>query len=118
MITRADIDRICERFPGAARAAPEEHDSWRVGGKMFACFSGDATRDGVSVKCADVETAQMLIEAGEAVRAPYFHKSWVRLAFPATDLDYARLRLAVSYDIVRTSLPKKLRDAMPAREEG
>lgn len=73
--------------------------------------------DGVSVKCADVEMAQMLIDAGDAVRAPYFHKSWVRLEFPNVELDYARLRLEVSYDIVRKSLRKADRDALPDRED-
>ena len=35
---------------------------------------------GVSVKTDSVETAEMLIEAGVGVKAPYFHRSWVNLA--------------------------------------
>ena len=71
---------------GSARGCPAPrprtpwgggHDAWKVGGRMFACLG--AASDGVSVKCADAETAQMLIEAGVAERAPYFHRSWVRL---------------------------------------
>ena len=116
-VTRAEIDAICAGLPGAELAVPPEHLSWRVGGKMFACFAGERDVEGVSVKCADVETAQMLIEAGEAVRAPYFHKSWVRLHFADTDPDYAAIRLLISYDHVRKTLPKKVRDALPAREE-
>ena len=35
--------------------------------------------DGVSVKTPDTETAGLLIEMGRAERAPYFHRSWVRI---------------------------------------
>ena len=116
-VTREQIDAICSALPGAQLALPPELVSWKVGGKMFACFGGEADMSGVSVKCPDVETAQMLIDANEAVRAPYFHKSWVRLPFDKTDPDYATLRIGISYDIIMKSLPKKLRAAFPAREE-
>ncbi len=117
-VTRQQADQICGALPGATLAHPPELVSWKVGGKMFACFGGDGDRDGVSVKTADADTAAMLIEAGAAVRAPYFHKSWVRLPFDATDTADLTHRVAVSYDIVRKSLPKAKRDALPARKEG
>jgi predicted DNA-binding protein (MmcQ/YjbR family) len=116
-ITRAQIDALCAARPGATLAHPPELVSWKVGGKMFACFGGDGAMDGVSVICADADAARMLIDAGAAQRAPYFHASWVRLPFDATDLEDARHRLIASYDLVRASLKKADRDALPARGE-
>ena len=112
-VTRDQIDALCAAFPGATLALPPELVSWKVGGKMFACFGGDGEMNGVSVKCADADTARLLIEGGHARRAPYFHASWVRLPFDETNLDDARHRLGVSYDLVRASLKKALRDALP-----
>ena len=114
-ITRAQIDELCAALPGATPAHPPELTSWKVGGKMFACFGGDGVMDGVSVKCRDLETAAMLIETGAAIRAPYFHASWVRLPFSEADPQDARHRIEVSYDIVRASLPKAARSALPQR---
>ena len=107
-MTRALVDKICTMFSGATAADPTtELDSWKVGGKMFACF-GDRI-DGVCVKTDSVDTAQMLIDAGAATKAPYFHKSWVLVGFDSAK-DELRHRIAVSYDIIFKALPKKQRD--------
>ncbi|MBT8170378.1 MmcQ/YjbR family DNA-binding protein [Falsiruegeria litorea] len=113
-MSRKIVNSICETLPGAEVSDPwgGGHDAWKVGGKMFACIG--TADDGVSVKTADVETAAMLIEAGVGVKAPYFHKSWIRLPW-GTDADEMRHRLEVSYDIIRASLTKKLQATMPAR---
>ena len=76
-MTRDDVNAICHALRGATAADPAtELDSWKVGGKMFACFGNpDATR--VAVKTDSAETATMLIDAGAATKAPYFHRSWV-----------------------------------------
>ena len=50
----------------------------------------------------------MLIDAGAATRAKYFHKSWVTVSFDA-DIEELQHRLQVSYDIIVKALPKKLR---------
>jgi len=115
-ISHADIDAICATLPGAVAAYPPELISWKVGGKMFACFGGEANLDGVSVKTDSPDTAAILIDAGAAVKAPYFHGAWVRLPFADTSMDEARHRLHVSYDLIRASLKKSERDALPARE--
>lgn len=81
---------------------------------MFACIG--AVAPGVSVKTADVETATMLIEAGVGRKAPYFHKSWINLSDETPD-DELSHRIAVSYDIVRAGLPKKVRAELPERGE-
>ncbi len=109
-MTRQLIDQICAEMPGAVAADPTtELDSWKVGGKMFACF-GDRI-DGVCTKTDSIETAQMLIDAGAASKAPYFHKSWVLVSF-GTDADELRHRIQTSYDIVRNGLPKKVQAAL------
>ncbi len=100
------INAICEGFPGAEVSDPwgGGHDAWKVGGKMFACIG--AITPGVSVKTDSIETAQMLIEAGVGVKAPYFYRSWINLPFETPE-DELRHRLAQSYRLVRKSLTKK-----------
>ena len=113
---RTKIDAICAPLPGAepADVAQGEHDAWKLSGKMFACMGSMDT--GVSVKTDSVETASMLIDAGIGRKAPYFHKSWIRLDEGLAD-DELRHRLIVSYDLIRGSLTKKARAALPARED-
>jgi len=115
-MTRAEFDAICATKPGAVLSGQGELDAWKVGGKMFACFGHVEDRaeniETVSVKCADVDTAEMLIEAGAARRAKYFHKSWVSLDLGALDKDEADHRVAVSYDSIVSKLPKKTREAL------
>ena len=110
VMTRDQIDSLCAAHAGATASDPAtELDSWKVGGKMFACFGNRI--DGVCVKTDSVETVQMLIDAGAAKRAPYFHKSWVLVGFDSPE-DELQHRIAVSYDIVLSGLPKKTRDAI------
>lgn len=115
-MTREAFDALCAAHAGAVLSGPGELDAWKVGGKMFACFGHQEQRAAntqhVSVKCPDVETATMLIEAGVARKAPYFHCSWVQLDLPALDTDEAAHRITVSYDMVRRGLPKSVREAL------
>jgi predicted DNA-binding protein (MmcQ/YjbR family) len=105
-MSRDQVNAICATFPGAAVSDPwgGGHDAWKVGGKMFACIG--AVVPGVSVKTDGIDTAEMLIDAGIAVRAPYFHRSWVNLPWGTSD-DELRHRLASSYSLVRSGLTKK-----------
>ena len=66
---------------------------------MFACIG--AVMPGVSVKTDSIETAQMLIDVGVGVKAPYFHRSWVNLPW-GTSEEELRHRLAASYRLVRS----------------
>lgn len=113
---RERLDAICEQLPGAEKTDPwgDGHDAWKVGDKMFATIG--MRGDGVSVKCADVETAEMLIEAGVGIKAPYFHKSWVRLPVDVADGDLTH-RVLSSYDKIRSSLTKKKQAELPPRPE-
>ncbi len=72
------MDDDLRPLPGAQLAHPfdGEHDAWKVGGKMFTCI-GMSGKTALSVKTPDVETASMMIESGAALKAPYFHRSWV-----------------------------------------
>lgn len=104
---------IASALPGATQDqnfGPGQ-DSWKVGGKLFAI----AGTDGVSVKCADPDTAAMLIDIGRAEPAPYLPRGgWVRLSSAALEAgtittDDIAHRLRISFDTVVASLPKRLR---------
>jgi predicted DNA-binding protein (MmcQ/YjbR family) len=105
-MSREIVNAICAALPGAEVSDPwgGGHDAWKVGGRMFACIG--AVMPGVSVKTDSVETAQMLIDAGVAVKARYLSGSWVNLPW-GTSEDELRHRLAASYRLVRSGLPKK-----------
>lgn len=109
-MTRQEIDALCAAHKGATAADPTtELDSWKVGGKMFATF-GDRI-NGVCLKTDSIETAAMLIDAGAATKAPYFHRSWVLVSFDA-DIDELKHRIDTSYAIIAKSLTKKVRDGL------
>ena len=111
-MSRERVNAICQDFPGAENSDPwgGGHDAWKIGGKMFACIG--AKLPGVSVKTDSIETAEMLIDAGVGVKAPYFHRSWINLPWETSD-DELHHRLTESYRIVRTSLTKKLQASLP-----
>jgi hypothetical protein len=51
----------------------------------FSSSTKSAVMPGVSIKTDSVETAQMLIDARVTVKAPYFHRAWVDLAWSAPE---------------------------------
>lgn len=114
-MNRDAVNAICSAFPGAEVSDPwgGGHDAWKVGGKMFACIG--ASTPGVSVKTDNIETAEMLIEAGAGVKAPYFHRSWLHVPLDAPE-EELRHRLRQSYLIVRASLPKKVQAGLAPLE--
>jgi len=105
-MSREFVNSVCAALPGAEVSDPwgGGHDAWKVGGKMFA-ITGSAS-DGVSVKTADASVAEMLIEAGIGIKAPYLHASWVRLPWGTAE-DEVHQRVLDSYRLIRGSLPKK-----------
>ena len=110
-MSRELVNSLCAALPGAEHSDPwgGGHDAWKIGGKMFAAM-GTSTQ-GVSVKTPDIETAQMLIDAGVGVKAPYFHRSWINLPFDC-DADELRHRVHASYKIMRSGLTKKAQAAL------
>ncbi|MEM1272175.1 MAG: MmcQ/YjbR family DNA-binding protein [Pseudomonadota bacterium] len=115
MSFRQKLENICANLPGAEWAGDADGaiPSWKIAGKMFAC-TGTVT-PGVSVKTSGVDIARMLIDAGVAEKAKYFHASWVRLPETVED-DELRHRVHASYDIIRRSLPKRLQAELPPWE--
>ena len=113
---RDRVTVICATLPGAEVSDPwgGGHDAWKIGGKMFACIG--AVTPGISVKCADIDTAQMLIDAGIGARAPYFHRSWIQLPEDVAQ-DELTARLIAAYDQIRAGLPKKLQATLAPREK-
>lgn len=111
-MSRDRINALCAALPGAERSDPwgGGHDAWKIGGKMFACIG--AITPGVAVKTDSVETAEMLIAAGIAGRAPYMHRSWVNLPFETEEAELAH-RLAAAYRLIRSALPKKTQATLP-----
>jgi len=114
-MSRAFVQTVCEPLSGSEKSDPwgGGHDAWKVGGKMFACIG--TLDQGVAVKTADPDFARMMIDAGDALPAPYFHKSWVLLPW-GSDEGLMRDRLIVSYDIVRSGLTKKAQAALAPRD--
>ena len=111
-MTRAEVNALCAAHPGAGVSEPfgEGHEVWKVGGKIFAIV-GTST-GAVSVKTEAIETAELLIEAGVATRAPYLHRSWVALPLNA-DPDELRHRVEASYRLIRASLPRRVQAELP-----
>lgn len=111
-MSRERVNATCQTFPGAEKSDPwgGGHDAWKIGGKMFACIG--AMTPGVSVKTDCIEAAEMLIEAGVATRAPYFHRSWVNLPYD-TPQDELYHRLEASYRLVRAGLTKRTQASLP-----
>lgn len=98
----------CLTFPGALHDRPFGPDTevMKVGGKMFAVWG--TSPDGVTLKVKDAETARFLKEIGAARTAPYLKRGgWVMIAW---DDDTLPQRLRESYEIVKASLPKTVRD--------
>ncbi|MDO6730437.1 MmcQ/YjbR family DNA-binding protein [Marinovum sp. 2_MG-2023] len=112
-MSRELVNRICAALPGAEVSDPwgGGHDAWKVSGKMFASIG--AVGDGVSLKTPDIDSAAMLIDLGRAIKAPYFHRSWVHVPFSMIENgevpeDELRDRLENSYHLIRSKLPKKI----------
>ncbi|RYH03463.1 MmcQ/YjbR family DNA-binding protein [Salipiger sp. IMCC34102] len=116
-MSRQIATNICTALPGSTcdDLLGPGHDSWKVGGKIFASIG--AASSTVSVKTDSVETATMLIDAGAARRAAYFHRSWVAVPLDAAPEDL-RHRLVTSYTLIRAKLPKSVRDELPPYPEG
>ncbi|SDD81644.1 Predicted DNA-binding protein, MmcQ/YjbR family [Paracoccus isoporae] len=110
-MSRDAVNAICKTLPGAEHSDPwgGGHDCWKIGGKIFALIG--AAEDRVSVKCDSIDTAQMLIEAGVATKAPYMHRSWVALPCDAA-ADELEHRITQSYRLIRASLTRKAQAAL------
>ncbi|MEM8655079.1 MAG: MmcQ/YjbR family DNA-binding protein [Pseudomonadota bacterium] len=116
-MTLENANRICAALPGAWYHSNADGglEAWKVGDKMFACY-GHAL-DGISVKTEDPESAQFLIEIGAAIKAKYFHRSWVRIPFDHPGAEALQDRIHTSYSLIRNSLPKKAQAELAAWQD-
>lgn len=109
---RAGVGETCLALPAVTLDHPfgDDHDAYRVGGKMFAIVGGDG---GLSFKASDIAYA-VLTESGRAAPAPYLARArWVHLADPSA-WDAADLvdHLKTAHGIIAAKLTRKARIAL------
>jgi predicted DNA-binding protein (MmcQ/YjbR family) len=82
--------------------------------KVFAIFSPEAGR--VTLKCADTQTAEFLIEIGAASKAPHLPRGgWISLRMSDVGDEEMAERLETSYQTVQSALPKRIKAALRER---
>ncbi len=106
---RQGIGKACLALPAATLDHPfgPNHDTYKVGGKMFAWFSEDG---GVSFKASDI-AYEILTGSGKARPAPYLARAkWVSLPDPdAWGDEELTEHLAIAHRIVAAKLTRKAR---------
>ena len=111
-MNREGVGRVCLALPAATLDHPfgEDHDAYRVGGKMF-CMVG--AMGGVSFKVSDI-AYEVLTESGHARPAPYMARNkWVNLPDIGdwADDELAE-HLAIAHGIVASKLTRSARAAL------
>ena len=110
-MTPAAFDKACRALPGATMDHPwEDHDVYKVGGKMFAVYS--PANDTFSFKASDI-AFEVLTETGPGKPAPYLARAkWVRFeSLAAQDADEVTGWLQSAHRLIAAKLTKaKQRD--------
>lgn len=113
-MTIDDVIATCAECPAAQSTRPFGPTTavFKIGGKMFAAIGEDAEQ--VTVKCAPDDAAALVEQFDEIV--PGYHmnkKHWITLD-PNGSLpdDLIRELIRDAYDLVRASLPARVRDSL------
>ncbi|MEL6754025.1 MAG: MmcQ/YjbR family DNA-binding protein [Pseudomonadota bacterium] len=116
-MTLDDIKTHALSHPGASHVVQWMGSQvYKVGDKMFAVHGPESGH--LTVKCDSEDTAKMLIEVGAARRAPHLPRGgWVAFDVASTDADELKARLTLSYDKVRSSLPKAVHRELEGNTE-
>ena len=106
---RVGVGKLCLALSAATLDHPfgDDHDAYKVGGKMFCMVGGGGS---ISFKVSDIAYV-VLTESGRARPAPYMARNkWVNLA-QINDWadDELAEHLAIAHGIVAAKLTKKLR---------
>ena len=106
---RAGIGRVCLALPATelTHSFGEDHDVYKVGGKMFAIVGGEGA---LSFKVSDI-AYEVLTEAGHAAPAPYMARAkWVQVEDPASwdEADLAD-HLKTAHALIAAKLTRKAR---------
>ncbi len=111
-MTPAAFDKVCRALPGVTMDHPwEEHDVYRVGGRMFAVYS--PPDDTFSFKASDI-AFEVLTQTGPGKPAPYLARAkWVWFADLAAQ-DEAEVTdwLRSAHGLIAAKLTKKLRSEL------
>ena len=112
-MTPDQIHAKCIAQPGTTHVVQwQGAQVYKIGGKVYAIYADRSDR--ITLKCADVETAEFMIEIGAASRAPHLPRGgWISLPREDTGDEEMAERLATSYATVRASLPKSAQAALP-----
>jgi predicted DNA-binding protein (MmcQ/YjbR family) len=115
---RQGVRAVCLALSGVTLDHPwgEDHDAYKVGGKMFAIIGG---MGGLSFKASEI-AFEVLTETGRARPAPYLARArWLHLDDPADwpDEELAD-HLRIAHALVASKLPKKLRTELGLTRSG
>ncbi|MEO3434473.1 MmcQ/YjbR family DNA-binding protein [Inquilinus sp. CAU 1745] len=106
---RKGVGRVCLAFTGATLDHPwgEDHDAYKVGGKMFAMIGA---MGGLSFKVSEI-AFEVLTESGRARPAPYLARAkWVHLDDPNDwPDDELADHLRAAHTLIAAKLTKKVR---------
>lgn len=114
-----DLYTYCLNKKGSEETLPFDESTvvFKVGGKMFALLPTDAEDPFINLKC-DPDYAIELRDSYECITAGYHmnKKHWNSIYYTRGEIDVALVfkMIDASYDLIYTSLPKKIKAEIDA----
>jgi predicted DNA-binding protein (MmcQ/YjbR family) len=100
------LKRACAAMPGAVLDHPWGQDTYKVGGKMFAAFSGIG--DACTFKASFEEQAALIQDPEITVAAYIGHRGWVTVQIKPETVEMAIDLMEASWRHVVAGLPKRV----------